>query len=585
MKRHWLAALGGFGLVAGSTWAAPPATVPCTPPIHYPCPPGQVVPGTPGVPLPPGLPGTASGMPNAPGTPPAANAGPGQTPPAAPGAAPTPAAPAGAAAPSDPGTAPAPERGGEAYATNLPGMFGDAVSGAPRQLVIRVPKTVSITRQFLQPNGTPLGFTQQGAGAATIFLTPPGTTVFGTTITENFVASGAPIAGGTVFPLRENSQDRAATLAGAPGTAPEAKDLSPGGTIKYNSDPSKSFAKTATPGTANVTTTYDYTGLTNASVPLALPSPSYGGAVGRTKISDDNSPLPRDRIIFSYDGFSNVPLTQNGGVNVNRFSPGFETTFLDGNTSVEVRVPFATTLSNQIDVNGATDTGSGQLGNVNVTLKALLYSDDALNVAGGLAIAAPTASDLHVIDKGTGNELLRLKNQAVVLTPYLAYLWTPSENVFFQKWAGVALNTDGNPVFSNPNFTGLERKGKLYDQHLLQLDAQLGYWLINPGTSTGFLRGLAPFAEVHYNMALGKAHILQVDQFSLGPVNKEFNELNVSCGAIFLLSNAVNVTVGAAFPTLGQRDRTFDYQLGVRLNVFYGQTLRSLTPAAAVSSF
>jgi hypothetical protein len=41
---------------------------------------------------------------------------------------------------------------------------------------------------------------------------------------------------------------------------------------------------------------------------IALPLPSSGGVVGITKISENNSPMPRDRVLFVYDYFSNVPL-------------------------------------------------------------------------------------------------------------------------------------------------------------------------------------------------------------------------------------------------------------------------------------
>ena len=87
------------------------------------------------------------------------------------------------------------------------------------------------------------------------------------------------------------------------------------------------------------------------TTPIVIPS-SAGSVVGRMKIAENVSPLPRDRVFFNYSLFGNVPLSQGGG-NVNRFSPGFEKTFFNRMTSVELRAPFAATLNSDVTVGGA----------------------------------------------------------------------------------------------------------------------------------------------------------------------------------------------------------------------------------------
>jgi hypothetical protein len=62
---------------------------------------------------------------------------------------------------------------------------------------------------------------------------------------------------------------------------------------------------------------------------LCLPTP--GASIGRVKIADNSSPLPRDRVFFDYNYFHNTSLN---GVNVNRYTPGLETTFFSGMTSL-----------------------------------------------------------------------------------------------------------------------------------------------------------------------------------------------------------------------------------------------------------
>jgi hypothetical protein len=78
--------------------------------------------------------------------------------------------------------------------------------------------------------------------------------------------------------------------------------------------------------------------------------------VGRTKIADDNSPLPRDRFIFNYDYFNNASL--GSGIDVSRISLGVEKTFLDQQASVELRIPFASTLDSTSTADGMTGRGN-----------------------------------------------------------------------------------------------------------------------------------------------------------------------------------------------------------------------------------
>ena len=114
----------------------------------------------------------------------------------------------------------------------------------------------------------------------------------------------------------------------------------PGGTLTFN--PAKSQAtlnaiSNPTLSLYNINYGEFYT-LPGTPVVLGLPNPGGGGAVGLTKIADDNSPLPRDRVIFDYDFFGGVPLG-TGGVDVHRFSPGIEKTFFDGLASIEFVFP------------------------------------------------------------------------------------------------------------------------------------------------------------------------------------------------------------------------------------------------------
>src|SRR5262249_44715469 len=158
---------------------------------------------------------------------------------------------------------------------------------------------------------------------------------------------------------------------------------------------------------------------------------------------------------------------------------GIEKTFLDsGRASVEVRVPFAATVRSDLLADGFNGEGA-ELGNVHVTLKALLYEGDCVNVASGLGVALPTADDVRV-GLSERTTLVRFRNQALILEPYLAVLVTPCDRIFTQAWATVGFDSTGSPVDANPFGRGLQGVGRLNEQALLQLDAQVGCWLMRP---------------------------------------------------------------------------------------------------------
>lgn len=109
-----------------------------------------------------------------------------------------------------------------------------------------------------------------------------------------------------------------------------------------------------------------YSAILRGEQVLALPG--AGGTVGRIKMSEDNSPIPRDRLIFTYDSFGGVPYTADG-VGVNRYQFGVEKTFRDGLWSAEVRLPFAGTLASTY-AQGA-EMKDAELGNLRFAFKRL----------------------------------------------------------------------------------------------------------------------------------------------------------------------------------------------------------------------
>jgi hypothetical protein len=304
--------------------------------------------------------------------------------------------------------------------------------------------------------------------------------------------------------------------------------------------------------------------------------------VGRTKLSDDNNPLPRDRVFFDYDYFNRVPLTP-AGQDVHRYTPGFEKTFFDQMASVEVRMPFAATLDSDQTLGATNDMRNAEFGNLHVTLKGLLYANPCLHVAAGLGIDIPTADDSRLFSNN--REFLRVRNEAVVLTPYVAYLVTPNDRLFFQNWLAFDLLTNGNSVIALPGSVDSTNVGRLNDQNVLQIDAQLGYWLYKAEDHCAWVTALAPFLELHYNSSINDADGVQFSRFSLAPRSGHFDELNLSTGVVAQFGDNCTLALGAAFPLKEGTNRSFDYQLGVRANFFFGPTARNRSRATAVSGF
>ena len=292
----------------------------------------------------------------------------------------------------------------------------------------------------------------------------------------------------------------------------------------------------------------DFFGVVN-TIPL-FPGTSL---VGRQKIAENNSPIPRDRFFINYSYFDSAGLIP-GGVDVHRFTPGFEKTFMNGWMSVEARVPMAITL-NSTDF---TDTSHAELGNLNVNLKGIIFQRWDLLASAGLGVTVPTADDVRV-----GG--VTFENSAVHLLPFVGAIYQPNERFFTQGFAQIDVDINGNTV------TGF---GGYDDPTLLYLDWQAGYWLYrclhtqkpvgyrrcntcNTGPSRLHVTGIAPSIEFHYTRSLD-------DRDSTG-----LSVLNGSVGATVELSNDSTLDVGYVFPIGGTNDQQFDGELRVMFNYFF----------------
>jgi hypothetical protein len=302
------------------------------------------------------------------------------------------------------------------------------------------------------------------------------------------------------------------------------------------------------------------------------PSTFSRAPAGITKISEENNPLPRDRFFYVADRFDTVQAA--GGRDVTRHVFGAEKTFLDGAASIELRLPMAGGVATTGVFNPVLGGGFGggtEFGDLHLTFKALLARQESFAVATGFGVSLPTADDIR-IQNLQGAEIARIRNDSVILTPYAALLLTPNDRWFGQFWTQAGFDARGSRVDvqqrANPGFAG-----RLQDAGLLQFDAQVGYWLVQPNRECCKLRGLAAFTELHYNTRISNGDRVNLGQgLVIGDGDLRYDELNVGGGLTAILGDNLTTSLGVMLPVRGETDRTFDWQLGLRVNYYFGQT-------------
>lgn len=520
-------------------WTCPICQSRCGCPLGPPpCPPSAVewpptlTPSSPSITQPPAAAGAADLSPSAPNRPPAAST---TAPFASPAVGPT-AGAGGSGAAGLAGTL-----GVVAGTAGAPNMVGDFFGGGSSTMILSHTIPVSITAQGFVVQGIP------GDASATIVFEAGADT----SPNDFFsVGSGTDATG----------DDNADTFAISEPIPPSDAPTSPGPGFVYAGGTAVNPSGTFQDGD---TWLVDY-GFANQLV-VVLPNPSTGGAVvGRMKIAENTSPMPRNRVFLNYSYFDNVPLI-GGGVDVHRLSPGFESTLFDESMSIELRTPMASTLDNQILADGATDLHSAEFGNLFLALKYLLARSNSSALSVGMSLSLPTADDLHVA-LTDGTPLVDVRNQSVHLMPFLGWLTTSSNGFFAQGFFQVDVDANGNAIEANRTGRGLEAMGTLQDPTLFYLDVGAGRKVALAGRRLTYV---APTLELHYNRSLQSADVLEADGFRIGEAKQHIQILNAVTAVTFGLGQHANLSVGYATPLGNGADQMFDGELRMFWNRNY----------------
>ncbi|MDX1966029.1 MAG: hypothetical protein SFV23_02550 [Planctomycetaceae bacterium] len=315
------------------------------------------------------------------------------------------------------------------------------------------------------------------------------------------------------------------------------------------------------------------------AIELHPQSPGSGSVVGRSKLAENGSPIPHDRVFLNYSFFDGVPFTPSG-ISVHRFTPGFEKTFFEGRASYEFRAPFASTLNSNIQDDGSSDGGASEFGNLTNYFKYLVYTDDVWSHSIGLGVTAPTADDVRIVN-GSGAALLQIRNDAFHVLPFYGFLWTPTDRWFCQSFFQLDLDANGNRVElsgldSSGNPTGqFQNIGRVTDATFLYGSLSVGYWLYRDDTATRRLTGLAPMFELHYNRSLQGEDVVRgsvpgTGSYQIGLGAGDVEILNATFGLNAALGRNAVLTAAYVTPLGGGVDQQFDGELRLFANWYFG---------------
>jgi hypothetical protein len=340
-------------------------------------------------------------------------------------------------------------------------------------------------------------------------------------------------------------------------------------------DPSTSGAVPATSsGLQDAYLFYDYVVDTNVLMP--------GATVGFVKLTENMSPLPRDRVYMNYSYFRNANFFYERA-DVNRFVPGFEKTFYDGWTSIEIRTPFAATLSNNQWIQSTGECREYrdiEFGNMSVIFKSLLVERKTWAITGGVQVMLPTAADTNLYFATPTNpqskemQSVFVDNQSTHVMPFLGSVWAPNDRFFSQALLQVDVDSNGNAAYVNNNLQqgvygdSLDSVGRLYMPTFMYMSFGTGYWLYRDNSAN--FTGFAPIMEVHVNQGMSQFNPITTSTYQLGSPTGVVSVTNALIGCNFEWGQRSTLTFAYVTPLGGGADRFFDGELRALYNWRFG---------------
>jgi hypothetical protein len=265
---------------------------------------------------------------------------------------------------------------------------------------------------------------------------------------------------------------------------------------------------------------------------LALVTPSL-------KIAENESPRPLDRVFGACNSFDNLQSIGAGAFDAHTATFGFEKTFLDGNASIEVRVPVIQT-GNMPGTASPEDGPSSQGGDQNgfgastVSLKYALVNDRGTGdvVSAGLALTGLTGKRVIL---GDGSSL-----ETCYIQPYGGFIYNMGP-AYVHGFSSVAFAPDSRDITFMSN------------------DVGVGY-RIYEASGPALLSRVTPTVEAHLFTPLNNR--------GQGALIQSFDDVVLTAGVNFaLFGNRLLVTTAASRPLCGPRQ--YDMEWIAQVNFLY----------------
>lgn len=190
------------------------------------------------------------------------------------------------------------------------------------------------------------------------------------------------------------------------------------------------------------------------------------------KITDNDNPRPVDRIFFNYNGYQDAGrMAGIPGMQSHQQLIGFERTFLQGDASFGMRLPF-------IQITGFDQAEAHVVGDLSVHFKfAWINNRDTGNVLStGFILTTPTGGGTTILSDGTEAP------HSWLLQPWGGWVYN-LDRLYLQGFHSVVIPTDSR------------------DPTILFNSVAAGFWLYR-NNSDRLLQGIVPVVEMHINTPL-----------------------------------------------------------------------------------
>jgi hypothetical protein len=292
--------------------------------------------------------------------------------------------------------------------------------------------------------------------------------------------------------------------------------------------------------------------------PHHLPKPPSPRAVSSLapstrgfKIADNQSPMPQDRVYFTFNYFNNLNAALNrkfespvDQLRAYRYIFGLEKTFDEGRGSIGIQLPLdnlwgRSTVTGHFVKPGGSSTA---LDNLTVFAKYILKINPQTGslISAGLAVTPRDGPDTFA-----GAHYLVGVNDTTV-QPFIGYLWRRDR-------------------FYLHGFVALDVPTSMRDVTMVYNDVGIGYFVYRNFREGAWLKALVPTFEVHVN-----------DPLTHGDFNNQLDPtgtpdvVNLTYGINAMIGRDAVFTFGFVTPVTGPRP--FDYEVLALFNWRFGRS-------------